>query len=341
MIGAFVEILSQRPRDMLLRRGMGLAALLLVSSAASAQDSVRDRIRERLESRKDGRGDAAAPLLLQKGTEAREFEHAGKKRTHLLHLPPETAGKKPLPLVIVLHGMATNGAVTEKLTGFSALADQKGFAVSYPDGLDKIWRYWGKEDPEFVLAVADRLIAEGIADRRRVYCTGISNGAYLTNVLVDDHADRFAAAAAVAGTLLRTRGMRSRPSRPVPFLYVHGTEDPIVGYDGKDRFSNRAMSMSAESFVALRAKQNGCAEPPEKERLPDGPEDGGKTEVERRRYAPGQAGAETVFYRIEGGGHAWPGGPVQPERVLGKTSRDFNASEAMWGFFAKCALPEK
>ncbi|MCX6008557.1 MAG: hypothetical protein NTW48_00675 [Chloroflexi bacterium] len=47
-----------------------------------------------------------------------------------------------------------------------------------------------------------------------------------------------------------------------------------------------------------------------------------------------QDGAEVVLYAIEGGGHTWPGGlQYLPELVIGKTSREFNASEVIWQFF--------
>ena len=37
---------------------------------------------------------------------------------------------------------------------------------------------------------------------------------------------------------------------------------------------------------------------------------------------------------VIGGGHTWPGGlQYLPESVIGKTSREFNASEVIWQFF--------
>jgi polyhydroxybutyrate depolymerase len=48
------------------------------------------------------------------------------------------------------------------------------------------------------------------------------------------------------------------------------------------------------------------------------------------RYTDCKAASEIVFYTIEGGGHAWPGG--RPTFV-GKTSPDIKASEVMWAFF--------
>lgn len=283
------------------------------------------------------RGLAAAEA--KPGTNDRNMEFAGSKRTYRLHLPKGYTGDKPLPLVIVMHGAGANGAMTEALTKFSPLADKKNFAVVYPDGLHRLWGYWDDKDPGFIKALAEELAKEGIADDRRVYLTGISNGAYMANVLACDSADRFAAMAAVAGTMWRIKANTARPSRPMPVLYFHGTEDKIVGYDGVDFITKKDASLPAEDCAAWWAKKNGCDAKPVIDKLPDKAKD--DTTVERHTYAPTKSGAEVVLYKVIGGGHTWPGGLFQPEQLLGKTSRDIDATELMWEFFEKHRLPAK
>ena len=40
------------------------------------------------------------------------------------------------------------------------------------------------------------------------------------------------------------------------------------------------------------------------------------------------------LYTIEGGGHTWPGGKAYlPARIVGKVSRDVDATATMWAFF--------
>jgi len=67
--------------------------------------------------------------------------------------------------------------------------------------------------------------------------------------------------------------------------------------------------------------------------LPDkDPSDG--TKVRKEIYGGCRDGVEVVLYAIEGGGHTWPGGlQYLPESIIGRTSRDFNASEVIWQFF--------
>lgn len=306
------------------------AGALGAGFARPAFAQVRERVREKPSERAGER---------PTGGSERSLNHAGFRRTYRLHFPAGMKPPKPAPLVVVLHGMGANGALTEALTRFSEVADQNGFTVAYPDGLNKLWRYWSDDDPAFILAVADELIREGVADPRRVHVCGISNGAYLTNVLACDHADRFAAVAAVAGTLPKMKAERLTAVKPMPTLYIHGTDDRLVGFDGTDFLSRREMSLGAAEFVRWRARQNGCTDAPVTDKLPDKADDGAT--VERITYSPAKAGAEVIFYKVSGGGHTWPGGSAQPERLLGKTCRDFNASQVMWEFFAKHQLPAK
>jgi len=130
---------------------------------------------------------------------------------------------------------------------------------------------------------------------------------------------------------------RAKPPRPIPTLYFHGTADEIVGYDGKDVFSKRAFSLGAEAIVAWWASKNGCAEKAEVEKIEDKSDDG--TSVEKWTYKQVEKGAPVVFYRIEGGGHTWPGSTMSGEKLLGKCTKEINATELMWEFFEKHKLP--
>jgi polyhydroxybutyrate depolymerase len=281
----------------------------------------------------------------------RTFDQGGLARTYLLRLPDAEGPDSPsaVPLVLVLHGAACDGRITEVLTGMSPLADAKGFAVVYPDAENRLWKFWEPADKSaeragrrgddggFLLAIVDQLIADGRVDRRRVYVTGISNGAYMATRLACDLADRIAAIAPVAGTMPKLLADAASPARPMPVLYIHGDADRIVGSDGRDFLSRAKLSLSAGEFVAWWAKANGCGADCTTEDLPDAADDG--TTVRLHRHAAGDGGAPVVYYAVAGGGHTWPGGSPQPEFLLGKTCRDFVASAVIWEFFAGQGLP--
>jgi polyhydroxybutyrate depolymerase len=44
-------------------------------------------------------------------------------------------------------------------------------------------------------------------------------------------------------------------------------------------------------------------------------------------------GRAVELYTIDGGGHTWPGGPEAGRRV-GRVSREIDATELIWAFFA-------
>jgi len=60
----------------------------------------------------------------------------GRRRTYLTYVPQGLA--KTAPLVVVMHGSGENSARMRMATGygFERLADERGFAVVYPDGYD-------------------------------------------------------------------------------------------------------------------------------------------------------------------------------------------------------------
>ena len=81
------------------------------------------------------------------------------------------------------------------------------------------------------------------------------------------------------------------------------------------------------------AKFDGCAGAPELTDLPEvEPRDG--TRAQHQAYNSCQNGSAVVLYTINGGGHTWPGGlQYLAALVIGKTSRDIDATQLMWEFF--------
>ena len=83
---------------------------------------------------------------------------------------------------------------------------------------------------------------------------------------------------------------------------------------------------------AHRARSGSTAEP---DRDPD---DG--TTVLREESAGCTTGAEVLLFTIQGGGHTWPGSTADlGEALVGKVSKDINASELQLAFFARLPLP--
>ncbi|MEM6989383.1 MAG: hypothetical protein AAF721_02760 [Myxococcota bacterium] len=50
--------------------------------------------------------------------------------------------------------------------------------------------------------------------------------------------------------------------------------------------------------------------------------------------------APVVVYRVEGGGHTWPGGrQYLPQSLIGRVSRDILGTRHIFNFFASQRLP--
>lgn len=295
-----------------------LALAADMASAASLRDRLRDRIMERLGGDKVPRGNlpAEGEALPGSGSRYITLQRPEGTRRYLLHLPP-VADNRPLPLVIALHGYGSNPAQTENLTGFSTLADSEGFAVAYPlgEGHKPQWRFLGHDnkDEDFIVALIDDVARLTLLDRRRVYVTGISNGAQMSWRLGCVAPQRFAAIAPVAGNYAVYEDCETALTLPV--IVFHGTADRLLPYDG------RLIQFSPALWAAERAKQNGCYRTPQLVFL--------EAEVTAQGWLHCREDASVIFYTLSGKGHSWPGSNM-PEKI---TSQTVDATRLIWDFF--------
>lgn len=274
----------------------------------------------------------------------RTVEVGGRARTYASHVPAGWDGTSPMPVVVAFHGAGKErprpkGRQLAELAHLDDLSDQKGFLVLYPDGVLRRWAD-GRQDStaerEGVddLAFVDALLADAATrwplDASRVYATGFSNGAFFSQRLACTRAERFAAIAVVAGTL--AQGLACEPSRPVPVLLFLNTADPVVPWAGGEITGHRGFALGGMADAEMWAQRNGCTGGPVLEPLPDSKRDG--TTVTRLRWTG--CAAEVVLYRVDGGGHTWPGGePLAPACILGPTSQDIDASALALEFFQR------
>ncbi len=121
---------------------------------------------------------------------------------------PPDAGAARLPLVVNIHG-GPLGAWAPAPSLETQMLVSAGFRVALPNirgsaGYGGDWirahmGHWGEVDAEDVLAVVDRLVADGLADPARLGLLGLSYGGFLVSWLVGTAPDRFAAAVSEAG----------------------------------------------------------------------------------------------------------------------------------------------
>lgn len=265
----------------------------------------------------------------------------GVERTYLLYVPPTYQPGTPAPLVLVFHGAGGSGRRMAPHTGFSRLAARAGFVAVYPDGLRRRWNDGRsaaatQDDVGFVRALLDTLRRELSLDSTRVYATGISNGAMFSYRLACDLPGVFAAIAPVAGATPADLTAGCAQTTPVSVLAIQGTADPLLPYAGGGVAGGRGSVLSARESIAFWAKVAGCGQAPAVTEEPDRVRDG--TRVQLTAYAGCRDGRGVELHTVQGGGHTWPGGPPVG-RSVGRVSREIDATELIWAFFARHPRP--
>jgi polyhydroxybutyrate depolymerase len=235
------------------------------------------------------------------------LEFGGLNRTYQLHVPANV--ERPAGLVINLHGAGETGGAQASLTNYDAVADQHGFAVVYPDGIDYSWADGrgasipdrrGVDDVGFLVALADRLTDDLNISPGKVFATGLSAGAFMATRLACQRADAVAAIAPVAGSL--GSAVPCAPSRPVSVFATHGVADQVVPYAGGPMVGRGGSSdiVAPQAMVARWRDLDRCPAAP----VEDVPGPG----VHRFTSAGCANGTEVVFVGVDGGGHEWFGG---------------------------------
>ena len=258
-----------------------------------------------------------SPLIAQdSGTHKRTLKSNDEERQFLLHIPrkyKKAVKKQPAPLVIMLHGRTSNGAVAASAYyGWKELSEKEGFVAVFPTALgsptswEGAWKGKKTNDSVFLSDLIDLMLEELKIDKNRVFMTGHSSGGFMSFSFAASHGDKVAAIAPVAGLVLD----KSEPKLPVSLISFHGMADSIVSYDSSKWGMPTAME-SAELF----AKHNGC-KPAERVEL-------NKGKVHLDTWIKGKKETEVHFYSIEGGSHGWPQGG----------SKSVAATPLIWEFF--------
>lgn len=269
----------------------------------------------------------AVSASIRTGTLPAALDFGGRVRTYLLHVPSGYDGKTPLPLVVVLHGATQSADSAEKMSGMSGKADLEHFIAVYPSGTGGVvtWNAGtccgyaiqnNVDDIGFFRALLEKLESDYAVDRKRIYFTGMSNGAMMSYRVACEMSDQVAAIAPVEGAL----NVDCHPAAPVSVLIFHGTADRLVPFNGGrtpfqigDKRSDNSVANAVEFWV----KRDACSSVPQHEET---------AEAHSDKYSGCQDGTRVALYAIQGGRHMWPGLAISGNHVP--------ATDLIWDFFA-------
>ncbi|HEU4422831.1 MAG TPA: PHB depolymerase family esterase [Pilimelia sp.] len=272
------------------------------------------------------------------------------------YVPSTYRPGRPVPLLVALHGCAEYLGHLEELSGLTALAEQRGFIVVYPEqnvlaNPAKCWNWFletnqhrGVGEPSIIAGITDRVRSGYAVDPRRIFVTGPSAGGVMANIMAVTYPDVFAAAAILAGceyscdvtrlTAPQAQGDKAydemgNRARPVPVIIFQGTADLVVPPVTAERLLHqwvRANDLAADGVA------DGDIDAVADLTVP-GQVPGGRSYTRSvYRTADGRDLIETVI--IDGAGHAWPGG----QGPLGDPAGP-DASAMQWDFFTAHPRP--
>jgi len=291
---------------------------------------------------------AATAELPPKGevssAQRRTLMHAGVQRSYLIQGAPTVA--RP-PLVVLLHGGTQTAEQVWRQTSLPTIARQSGFIVVAPQGVGKHWNDGrgstldprgpsSADDVGFLRALIGEVIARDHADSGAVFMVGASNGGFMTMRFACAAADLLHAGASALANLPRGDAVTCRPAKPLPWLAINGTDDPLIPFAGQPEASATLPALlSADASFAFWADQARCAATLTTRR------DGA---IERRERASCAGDTRSVQIVMHGGGHVWPGLPIESrlvQRVVGAPTLSLDTGTLIWEHFRSTLGPAR
>jgi polyhydroxybutyrate depolymerase len=255
---------------------------------------------------------------------------SGYDRWFTVHLPPGYDPAVAVPLVINLHAYTANMFQQEELSQMNAKADEEGFIVVNPQAIGEPPSWWGplpgisgQADRDFFVELLAYLQREINIDPARIFATGMSNGATMTNALGCVMSETFAAIAPVSGGQVDINNCVA--TRPVSVMAIHGTIDHVIPYYGRED-----EVPPVHLWVEAWAKRNHC------DLTPQINQENNAVPIETW----GNCDEEVVvtLYSLVDGGHTWPGAPLSA--TAGSSFPFLNATDVIWDFFETHPRPE-
>ena len=232
------------------------------------------------------------------------FDWQGTQRQYLVKIP--SVNRETMPILFFLHGLGDNITRLDNEFHFQQVADEFHWTVVVPQALNEgygtMWNAGlmasNTDDSGFLMALLDSLAVQYPVNLDSVFFTGFSMGGFMTHRMAIEYGDRITACAPVSGLI--THSMSNLSAAPVRMLHIHGTADPIVGYDGNSQYFGGNLGLSVEAILNYWKNANECIAEPVIDTIPDFKNDG----LRFVRYTY-EGNAELQHIKVIGGNHTW------------------------------------
>ena len=253
----------------------------------------------------------------------------GHMRHFAMYLPDGL--QKDAPLEFILHGY---GACIWRENPMLAAADRHGFAVCLPQGLkdpqgEPSWNVgypfqqgWTVDDVKALCRIARYVQKRYHLSRKNTFLTGMSNGGEMCYLVAYSKQSAFKAVAPIAGLTMLWMYEQLEPSRPIPLMEIHGTEDRVSEWTGDlENVGGWGAYLPVPVAIGYWVARNRCTRETT-ERVESLQGEGGGHPIVKHCYTGGPTGCDVWLYEVVGGVHSWHNG-------------DIDTGEEIWKFFSR------
>lgn len=273
------------------------------------------------------------------------------ERSFEIYLPKKYSADHQYPLVFILHGGGgtAKGLIRTTNSRFNQLADEHRFIAVYPNGVEKSWNDGARDtigvarklninDVGFFEKMIEILNSEYSIDTKNTFVCGISNGGFMAQRLAFEISIKINGIGVIAANLSKVLGKQKLPEKPVSVIFINGTDDPIVPYNGGEVSvfrKKRGEIYSVIETINLWKEINGCTQELDLYEFPDTNKNDNCTALKSEWINPENTNLKVAAITIKDGGHTWPGTQRNlPKWLVGNTNKDINGCDEIWKFFA-------
>jgi len=282
------------------------------------------------------------------------IEIQGAQRDYHLYVPEDPSSAS---MVFLLHG--NTGGSSDQILGLNGraaphkvwmdIAMRENLLLVVPNGATGANGHEGWNDcrissrvtPEtddvlFISTLIDQVSEDYQRSNTNVFVVGTSNGGMMAMRLAQEIPEKLLAFASIVASFPSSSGCADT-NAPISALFMNGTADPILPYQGGRIRPNRGDFLSTEDAVDIWVTRNQVSLPAIEAEIPDNdPND--ESTVRSFTYTSDQTGTKIIHYEVVGGGHTEPSIAERYSSafklIVGVQNGDIEMADEVWEFFS-------